>query len=83
LLPPDSSGLFENGKLQEHNFAESSFAEDEVGTSVTEFDLTNADTSSILSTLIPTIGDSAHIHDLDYPVDYDYRYIGTFVDFDG
>ena len=46
-LPPDSSGLFQNGELQDHNFAESCFTEDDVGTSVTEFDLTNADTSSV------------------------------------
>mgnify|MGYP002761504748 CR=1 FL=1 len=47
LLPPDSSGLFQRGELQGHNFAESSFTEDDVGTSVTEFDLTNADTSNV------------------------------------
>jgi len=47
LLPPDSRGLFHNGELQEHNFAESSFIEDDVGTSVTEFDLRNVDTSSV------------------------------------
>jgi surface protein len=46
-LPPDSSGLFFDGELQEHNFAESSFTEDDVGTSVTECDLTNVDTSSV------------------------------------
>jgi|APHM01.1.fsa_nt_gi bacterial surface protein 26-residue repeat len=47
LLPPDSSGLFKNGELQDHNFAESSFSKDDVGTSVTEFDLTNVDTSNV------------------------------------
>ncbi|WP_276999202.1 BspA family leucine-rich repeat surface protein [Haloquadratum walsbyi] len=47
LLPPDSSGLFRDGELQEHNFAESSFTEDDVGTGVTEFDLTNVDTSTV------------------------------------
>ncbi len=47
LLPPDSSGLFRDGELKDHNFAESSFTEDDVGTSVTECDLTNADTSSV------------------------------------
>jgi surface protein len=47
LLPPDSSGLFQDGELQEHNFAKSSFTEDDVGTSVTEFDLTNVDTSNV------------------------------------
>jgi surface protein len=47
LLPPDSSGLFEKGELQYHNFAESSFTKDDVGTSVTEFDLTNVDTSNV------------------------------------
>jgi surface protein len=47
LLPPDSSGLFRFGELQDHNFAESSFSKDDVGTSVTEFDLTNADTSNV------------------------------------
>jgi surface protein len=49
LLPPDSSGLFRFGELQDHNFAESSFSKDDVGTSVTEFDLTNADTSNVES----------------------------------
>ena len=47
VLPPDSSGLFEDGKLQEHNFAESSFREDQVGTPVSQFDLVNADTSNV------------------------------------
>mgnify|MGYP002760246465 CR=1 FL=1 len=47
LLPPDSSGLFQTGELQEHNFAQSSFTEDDVGASVTKFDLTNADTSNV------------------------------------
>jgi surface protein len=47
LLPPDSSGLFRYGQLQEHNFSRSSFTEDDVGTSVTEFDLRNADTSNV------------------------------------
>jgi hypothetical protein len=47
LLPPDSSGLFQDGELQEHNFAESSFTEDDVGTSVTECDLTNVGTSNV------------------------------------
>jgi hypothetical protein len=47
FLPPDSRGLFQNGELQEHNFAESSFTEDDVGTGVTEFDLTNVDTSTV------------------------------------
>ena len=46
-LPSDSSGLFRDGELQEHNFAESSFTEDDVGTSVTECDLTNVDTSNV------------------------------------
>jgi surface protein len=47
LLPPNSSGLFRSGRLKEHNFARSSFTEDDVGTSVTEFDLRNADTSNV------------------------------------
>jgi surface protein len=47
FLPSDSSGLFRGGELQDHNFAESSFTKDDVGTSVTEFDLTNVDTSSV------------------------------------
>jgi surface protein len=47
LLPPNSSGLFKNGELQDHNFAESSFSEDDVGTSVTECDLTSIDTSNV------------------------------------
>jgi hypothetical protein len=47
LLPPDSSGLFLDSELQDHNFAQSSFTEDDVGTSVTECDLTNIDTSHV------------------------------------
>jgi hypothetical protein len=47
LLPPDSSGLFRDGELQDHNFAESAFTEGDVGTSVTEFDLRSADTSTV------------------------------------
>jgi surface protein len=47
LLPPDSSELFRDGELQYHNFAESPFSKDDVGTSVTEFDLTDVDTSSV------------------------------------
>ena len=47
VLPPDSSRLFSFGRLQEHNFKESSFTEDQVGTNVSEFDLTNADTSNV------------------------------------
>lgn len=47
LLPPDSSGLFEDGELQEHNFAESSFTEDDVGAGVDQFDLPNVDTSTV------------------------------------
>jgi surface protein len=47
LLPPDSTALFKFGELQDHNFAESSFTEDDVGTSVTGFDLRNADTSNV------------------------------------
>ena len=47
MVPPDSSNLFEGGDLSEHNFAESSFTEDQVGTPVSEFDLTNADTSRV------------------------------------
>jgi surface protein len=46
-LPPDSSTLFRFGELQEHNFANSSFTEDDVGTDVSEFDLTNVDTSNV------------------------------------
>jgi surface protein len=47
LLPSNSSELFRGGELQDHSFAESSFTEDDIGTSVTEFDLTNADTSNV------------------------------------
>ena len=43
LLPPNSSGLFRDGELQEHNFTESSFTEDDVGTSVTELVAINRD----------------------------------------
>ncbi len=46
-LPPDSSGLFQNGEVQEHNILESFFIEDDIGTDVTEFDLTNVDTSNV------------------------------------
>ena len=46
-LPPDSSRLFTDGELQEHNFEESSFTEDDLGTPVSEFDLANADTSNV------------------------------------
>ena len=46
-LPPDSSMLFTDGELQEHNFEESSFTEDDLGTPVSEFDLANADTSNV------------------------------------
>jgi len=46
-LPPDSSGLFFDDELQDHNFAQSSFTEDDVGTSLREFDLTNVDTSNV------------------------------------
>ena len=49
VLPPDSSSLFHYGELQEHNFEESSFTEDDVGTDVSEFDLENADTSNVES----------------------------------
>jgi len=47
LLPPDSSELFEDGELQEHNFTNSSFTEDDVGTDVSECELTNIDTSNV------------------------------------
>ena len=47
LLPSDSSGLFRDGELQDHDFAQSPFTEDDVGTSVTEFDLTSVDTSNV------------------------------------
>ena len=47
LLPPDSSELFQDGELQDHNLAQSSFTEDDVGTSVTECDLTDVDTSNV------------------------------------
>jgi len=47
MLPPDSSNLFEDDELQEHNFDQSSFSEDQVGTNVSEFDLANADTSNV------------------------------------
>ncbi|MFC6720692.1 BspA family leucine-rich repeat surface protein [Halobacteriaceae archaeon SHR40] len=47
VLPTDSSGLFKNGVLQEHDFEDSSFTEDDVGTEVSEFGLENADTSSV------------------------------------
>jgi bacterial surface protein 26-residue repeat len=47
VLPPDSTGLFQDGELSEHNFAESSFTEDQVGTPVSEFGLQNADASSV------------------------------------
>jgi surface protein len=39
--------LFLNGELQEHDFSESSFTEDDVGKDVSEFDLANADTSKV------------------------------------
>jgi hypothetical protein len=63
LLPPDSRGLFQNGELQEHNFAESSFTEDDVGTSVTKFDLTNVETSNVED--MSKMFDSAHSFDQD------------------
>ena len=47
VLPTDSSRLFIDGELQEHDFADSSFTEDDVGTHVSEFDLENADTSGV------------------------------------
>jgi bacterial surface protein 26-residue repeat len=47
VLPSDSSGLFFLDDLSAHNFAESSFTEDQVGTDVSEFDLENADASSV------------------------------------
>ena len=47
FLPPDSSSLFEGGELQEHNFANSSFTEDDVGTDVSKFNLANVDTSNV------------------------------------
>ena len=47
VLPPDSSELFHRGRLQDHNFAESSFTEEDVGTNVSEFDLVNANTSNV------------------------------------
>ena len=47
VLPPDSSELFAQGVLNEHNFAESSFTEDQVGTDVSDFELAHADTSNV------------------------------------
>ena len=47
VLPPNSSYLFNGGELSEHNFAESSLTEDQVERPVSEFDLQNADTSSV------------------------------------
>lgn len=52
ILPEDSSGLFatdwsSNGELNEHNFDDSSFTEDDVGTPIEEIDLENADTSNV------------------------------------
>ena len=47
VLPPDSSELFQNGELQEHDFSESSFTEDQVGTDVSEFNLEIAKTSNV------------------------------------
>jgi len=47
VFPPDSSRLFQDGILNEHNFAESSFAEEQAGTDVSEFNLTNADASNV------------------------------------
>jgi uncharacterized protein YaiE (UPF0345 family) len=49
IAPPDSSGLFFDGELQDHNFIQSSFTKADVGTSVTKFDLTNVDTSNVES----------------------------------
>lgn len=47
VLPLDSSKLFEYGELQNHNFYESNFSEEDVGTPVIEFDLSTADTSNV------------------------------------
>jgi len=47
VLPPDSNTLFDRGELREHDFENSSFTEDQVGTDVSEFDLENADTSNV------------------------------------
>jgi len=47
VLPPDSSELFRDGEINEHNFAEGSFTEDDVGRPVSEFNLSHADTSSV------------------------------------
>ena len=46
-FPPDSSELFAHGELQEHNFEASRFTEEDVGTDVSEVDLTNVDTSNV------------------------------------
>ena len=46
-LPPDSRGLFVGGELRDHNFEESSFTEDQVGTPVSEFNLENAYVSNV------------------------------------
>jgi Mycoplasma protein of unknown function, DUF285. len=47
VLPPNSAELLQRGVLSEHDFAESSFTEEQVGTAVNELNLQNADTSSV------------------------------------
>ena len=46
-FPPNSRWLFAHGELQEHNFEASRFTEEDVGTDVSEVDLTNVDTSNV------------------------------------
>lgn len=47
VLPPNSRFLFQGGELNDHNFAERTFTEEQVGTDVSEFNLANADTSNV------------------------------------
>lgn len=46
-LPPDSSGLFIDGEVQDHNLDESSFTQNDIGKSVSKFDLSTADASNV------------------------------------
>ena len=48
VLPPDSSYLLRFGEINRHDFAESSFTEDDLGKSLNEFDFTTADTSNVV-----------------------------------
>lgn len=47
VLPANSSELFFDGVLQEHDLGDSSFTEADIGAPVSEFDLENADTSDV------------------------------------